>query len=143
MIYRKVKSKFWVLITRRIFLSFFVSSFFFFLLYLYEKIDVSWTYCGNHFTIYVIQIIMLYALSLYADVYILFFNKTEKPSKILSRAGACLATVSHCVWVICTICQVLWVGTSWLQPNTGFNVLRPFQMKLSILSCENGYTLKI
>ena len=38
--------------------------------------DVSWTYYGNHFTIYVNQTIMLYAFNLYSDVCQLFFNKT-------------------------------------------------------------------
>ena len=45
--------------------------FFFFLLMkcweLYEILNVSWTYCGNHFTIYVNQTSMLYALGLYGD----------------------------------------------------------------------------
>ena len=53
-----------ILITRQIF--------FFFLSFmkhwmLYEMLNVSWTYCGNHFTIYVHQTSMLYALSLYGD----------------------------------------------------------------------------
>lgn len=38
--------------------------------------NVSWTYCGNHFTTYVNQTITLYALSLYSDVCQLFLNKT-------------------------------------------------------------------
>ena len=29
--------------------------FLFLLLYLYEKMDITWTYCDNHFTIYVNQ----------------------------------------------------------------------------------------
>lgn len=29
---------------------------------------VNWTYCGDHFTIYVDQNIMLYPLNLYSDV---------------------------------------------------------------------------
>ena len=45
---------------------------FFFLLYLYEKMDVSWTYCGNYLTIYIN--IMLYAV--YSDVCLLFLKKT-------------------------------------------------------------------
>ena len=40
--------------------------------------DINWTYCGNHFTICVNQIIILYALNLYSDVYQLFLNKTGK-----------------------------------------------------------------
>lgn len=40
----------------------------FLLLHLYEKMDVSWTYCGNHFTIYVIGAIMLYILNVYSDI---------------------------------------------------------------------------
>lgn len=33
------------------------------------------TYCGN-FAIYVCEVIMLYTLNLYSDIYYLFFNKT-------------------------------------------------------------------
>lgn len=40
--------------------------------------DVGWTYCGNHFTIYVSQIIMLYALDLHSDICQLFLNKKKK-----------------------------------------------------------------
>ena len=57
-----------------------IVSFFFlyFLLYLYEKTDVSWTHYGKHFTIYVNQTIKLYTLNLYSDVWQLFFNKNGK-----------------------------------------------------------------
>ena len=51
-----------VLITRKLFFpSFF---FVFFLLYLYEKMDVNWTVCDNHFMIDVNQNIMPNALNL-------------------------------------------------------------------------------
>ena len=51
----------------------------FFLNYnLYEKIDVSWTYCDNHFTIDVNQTTVLYTLKLYSDVSWLFLSKTGK-----------------------------------------------------------------
>ena len=33
------------------------------------------THCGSHFTIYIIQTVMLYALNLYSDVCQLFLNK--------------------------------------------------------------------
>ena len=52
-----------------------------FLLYLYETIDVSWTYCGNHFTMYANLTIMLYALNLCSHVQ-LHLSKTWK-KKIL------------------------------------------------------------
>ena len=39
-------------------------------------------YHGYHFTIYVNQIIMLYALNLYSDVCQLFLNKTGKNNKM-------------------------------------------------------------
>ena len=52
--------------------------FLFFLLYLYEMMEVSWTYCGNCFTVYVNQTITLYALNLQSDVCQLFLNKTGK-----------------------------------------------------------------
>lgn len=48
----------------------------FFLLYPYEKIDVCWTYCGNHFIIHVDQTIRLYTLNLYCDACQLFLHKT-------------------------------------------------------------------
>ena len=54
----------------------------FFLFYLYEKMDISWTYCGNHFTIYVNHTIMLYALNLHSDVCQLFLNTTGKESTL-------------------------------------------------------------
>ena len=46
----------------------FFSSLPFFVLYLYKKIDVSWTNCGKHFTIYKIQTLILYASNLYSEV---------------------------------------------------------------------------
>lgn len=49
-----------------------------FLLYLYEKMDVSWIYCVNCLTVYMNQITMLYNLNLYSDVYQLLFNKTGR-----------------------------------------------------------------
>ena len=57
---------------------FFPFPFFFFLSHLYEKVDVGWIFCGNHFTIYVNQTIMLRALNSYSDVCQLLFNKTGK-----------------------------------------------------------------
>lgn len=39
---------------------------------------VSWTCCGNYFTIYVNQAIMLYTFNLHSDMYQLFLNKTVK-----------------------------------------------------------------
>ena len=51
--------------------------FLFFLLHQNEKTDLSWTYCGDHFTTYRNQIIMLYALILCSDVY-QFSTKLEK-----------------------------------------------------------------
>ena len=51
--------------------------FLYFVLHLYEKTDISWTYCGDY-TIYVNQTLILYTLSLYSDVCPLFLNKTAK-----------------------------------------------------------------
>ena len=51
-------------------------SFLFFLLYLCEKMDVSWTCWGNHFTMWINQTILLYALNLHKDVHQWFFNKS-------------------------------------------------------------------
>ena len=39
-----------------------------FLLYPYEKMDVSWAYCGDHFIIYVNRTIMLCTLNIYSEV---------------------------------------------------------------------------
>ena len=50
------------------------SFFLFLLLNLLRKMDFSWTYCGNHFTIYVSETITFYAL--YSDVGQLFLNQT-------------------------------------------------------------------
>lgn len=44
-------------------------------LYLFEMMDVDQTYCGNHFTINVSQIIMLSTLNLYSAVYQLYPKK--------------------------------------------------------------------
>lgn len=38
-------------------------------------------------------------------------------------------------WFV-TFVRLLWVGKSWLQDTSHLNVLRLFQMKFSILSCE-------
>ena len=40
--------------------------------------EVPWTYCVNHFAIYVGQVIRLYTLSLYSAVCQLYLNKTEE-----------------------------------------------------------------
>lgn len=40
--------------------------------------DVNQTYCGNHFTIYLSQIILMYTLNLYSVVCQLYLNKTRK-----------------------------------------------------------------
>lgn len=46
---------------------------FFFLLYLYDRMDVSWAYC-NHFTMYANQTIILYAWNIHSDVmYVSYF----------------------------------------------------------------------
>ena len=50
--------------------------FLFFILYLCEMMDVSWTYCSNHSTIYVNQIIMLCVLNWYSDICRLFLSET-------------------------------------------------------------------
>lgn len=59
-----------VLITRRKFF------FKFFLLYLREKMGVSGTYCGPHFTIHVNQTITLHTCNLHSDLCQLLHNKT-------------------------------------------------------------------
>lgn len=41
-----------------------------------KKKFINWTYCGNYFTVYVNQTIMLYTLNLYSDECQLFLNKT-------------------------------------------------------------------
>ena len=71
-----------VLITRRIFFfSFLLSS----LLFLHEKMDISWTYCGNHFTMYVNQTTIPY---IDTGMYVLYFSiklaETPPPPSLLS-----------------------------------------------------------
>ena len=34
-----------------------------------EKVDVTWTYFDNYFTVYVTQTFMLYALNIYSNMY--------------------------------------------------------------------------
>ena len=53
-------------------------------MYLYEKMIISRTYCGNTIPTHVNQTIMLYTLNLYSDVCQLHLNKTGgKTHKIL------------------------------------------------------------
>ena len=54
---------------------------FFFLLYLYEMMNVHWIYCGNYFLMYVSQMIMLFTLTLYSAICQLYLNKTGKKEK--------------------------------------------------------------
>ena len=42
---------------------------------------LTWTYCGNHFTIWVSQIIILYNVSLHSVISQLYHNKTGKINK--------------------------------------------------------------
>ena len=44
-------------------------------------IGVHSTYCGNHFMMYVSQIVMLYTLNLHSAVYQLYLNTTERKIK--------------------------------------------------------------
>lgn len=46
-----------------------------------EKMDVSWASCGNHFTIYVNQTVMLDTLNGYNDICQLFLIKIGKNIK--------------------------------------------------------------
>ena len=48
------------------------------LLCLYKMTDVHWTYCGNHFLMYLSQIIMLYIINLYSAVCQWYLNKTRR-----------------------------------------------------------------
>ena len=57
-------SESWILITRKKFFSISL------MLYLYEMMDGHQTYCGDHFEMFVSQIMMLYTLNVFsADVY--------------------------------------------------------------------------
>ena len=53
---------------------------FFFLVYLYEMIDVSSTCCGNHFTICVNQAIMPHALNVHSEVH--QFSSVQSLSRV-------------------------------------------------------------
>ena len=53
------------------------------ILYLYEMMDSHRTYCGNHFKIYVSQIIMLYILNLHSAVIAVIISiKLEEKNKL-------------------------------------------------------------
>lgn len=61
--------------------------FFFSFYYIYmKKIDFNWTYCGNHFTIYLNQTTILSTLNLYGDVYQLFLNEIGKKNVSLTNS---------------------------------------------------------
>ena len=51
-----------------------------FILYLCEVMDV---HCGDHFMMYVSQIMILYTLNLYSAICQLYLNKTGRRRKIL------------------------------------------------------------
>lgn len=57
--------------------------------YLYEMMDINYTYCGNHFMIYGSQIIMLCISNLYSVVYQLYLNKTHHPFNLGLNATLC------------------------------------------------------
>ena len=48
---------------------------------------ISWVYFNN-FTIYISQIIMMYALNLYSDACQLFLNKMEKIERLIFMFGS-------------------------------------------------------
>ena len=58
--------------------DFYSNKFFLFLMDLNEKMGVTWTYHGNHFTIYVNETIMLYALNLQSNICQSFLSRTGK-----------------------------------------------------------------
>ena len=62
------------------------------ILYLREITDVHQTYCGNHFMMYVSQIIMLYTLNLHSAACQLNLNKTRRKGSIdkLKKQLKCL-----------------------------------------------------
>jgi len=43
------------------------------------------TYCDNHFMMYISQTIMLYFLNLYHAVYQLYLNKTRRKNKLIGK----------------------------------------------------------
>lgn len=63
-------------------------------MYLCEKMDVIWTSCGNHFTICVNQIIILYALNLCRDVCQLFFNCKKQFDNSISKYNSSCSSSS-------------------------------------------------
>ena len=69
------ESKTWVLVTRR---KCFFPIFSFFSLYLDERMDISWNFGDDHFTKYVKQPFIIYALNLGNDIRQLLHNKTGK-----------------------------------------------------------------
>ena len=72
---------------------------------------ISWTYYGNHFTMYVSQTIMLYALNIHSDYFCqLFLNKTGGKFFKKNKDGSQLESG---IWQKCTPCwgkYIVWVG---------------------------------
>lgn len=57
------------------------------MLYLRERMNVHYTYYGDHFMLYVSEIIMLYSLNFYSAVCHLYPNKTRRKKKEIMREG--------------------------------------------------------
>ena len=107
------------------FFSFFL---FFFLLYQYEKMDISWPYCDSHFTIYV---------NVYSGISQLLLNKAGGKVHGSSR-------LSHCECSSWMACPVLWPaslvqGQATREGHMEFSVTSPRDLgtgKWHILCCS-------
>ena len=74
--------------------------------------DVSGTYCGNHFTIYVNQTIMLYPLNLYSDVYQLFLNKIGNKKKKQKKYFTTCTGLMKAIWLLHYFQNFPWILVS-------------------------------
>lgn len=82
---------------------------------------VSWTYCGNHFTVYLNQTILLYTLSFHSDVCQLFLKKKLEKFHYSQRYPQKRKTNSTglCFCLLCGL-SVTWGSTqSWVSVQKG------------------------
>lgn len=125
MIYRKVVNRVDPITKgKKIFFSFF------FLLYLQETIDANDNYYNHHFTIYVIQTLLLYTIRLYGDIYQLYLTKTGEGNILLSIILVFGFKIDQFIFIIFLFLsspnQRVGVVQSWMVPCLGyfFNVYK-------------------
>ena len=99
----------------------YMEKFFFFIFIPKGKMDVSWPSCGNHFTVYVNQTIMSYALNLHGDTCQLFLKLRRKRKKDVMFWNLVL---------IFTLAKVYIQRSLYLPTNSTPYLVRSFQVPL-------------